>query len=158
MDNFNLKKYLAESELLKEYKYLRTTEKDVNVFVTIKNNKLIDDYKIQQYVNELGEFIQNHINKGDLAENKLNEVEAWDSTILDKQYTKNGKTRGYGQYILNYFILFDSNKNPILHIDYNKARALSYSMNDLANLYFSFSIDKLPMSIERIKQENLLLK
>ena len=78
MDNFNLKKYLAESELLKEYKYLRTTEKDVNVFVTIKNNKLIDDYKIQQYVNELGEFIQNHINKGDLAENNLTENKGLD--------------------------------------------------------------------------------
>tara|TARA_R110002153_G_scaffold7_1_gene54 strand:- start:6157 stop:6396 length:240 start_codon:yes stop_codon:yes gene_type:complete len=76
----------------------------------------------------------------------------------DKQYTKNGKTRGYGRYILNYFILFDSNKNPILNIDYNKARALNYPMNDLASLYFSFSIDKLPMSIERIKQENILLK
>ena len=64
MDNFNLKKYLAESHLLEEGAPLKTTTKDVDVSVTIKNNKLIDDYKVQQYVNELGELIQNHINKG----------------------------------------------------------------------------------------------
>jgi hypothetical protein len=64
MDNFNLKKYLAESHLLKEGAPFKTTTKDVDVSVTIKNNKLIDDYKVQQYVNELGELIQNHINKG----------------------------------------------------------------------------------------------
>ena len=77
---------------------------------------------------------------------------------FDKQYTQNGKTRGYGQYILNYFILFDKNKKAILHIDYNKARDLSYSMNDLASLYFSFSIDKNENSIERVKALKLLLK
>ncbi len=76
----------------------------------------------------------------------------------DNQYIKNGKTRGYGQYILNYFILFDKNKKAILHIDYNKARALSLSMNDLASLYFSFSIDKNEKSIERVKELKLLLK
>lgn len=43
---------------------LKGTTKDVNVNVKIKNNKLIDDYKIQQYINELTELIQNHINKG----------------------------------------------------------------------------------------------
>ena len=64
MDNFNLKKYLAESHLLEEGAPLKTTTEDVDVSVTIKNNKLIDDYKVQQYVNELGELIQNHINKG----------------------------------------------------------------------------------------------
>lgn len=43
---------------------LKGTTKDVNVNVKIKNNKLIDDYKVQQYINELTELIQNHINKG----------------------------------------------------------------------------------------------
>ncbi len=31
---------------------------------TIKNNKLIDNYKVQQYINELTQLIQSHINKG----------------------------------------------------------------------------------------------
>ncbi len=31
---------------------------------TIKNNKLIDNYKVQQYINELTQLIQLHINKG----------------------------------------------------------------------------------------------
>ena len=51
------------NEELKEEAPFKTTTKDVDVSVTIKNNKLIDDYKVQQYVNELGELIQNHINK-----------------------------------------------------------------------------------------------
>jgi len=76
----------------------------------------------------------------------------------DKEYTKNGKTIGYGHYILNYFILFDKNKKAILDIDYNKARDLSYSMNDLASLYFSASIDKNEYSIARVKELKLLLK
>ena len=43
---------------------LKNTTKDVTVSVTIKNNKLIDDYKVQQYINELTQLIQSHINKG----------------------------------------------------------------------------------------------
>lgn len=43
---------------------LKGKSKDVNVSVTIKNSKLIDDYKVQQYINELTELIQSHINKG----------------------------------------------------------------------------------------------
>jgi transcriptional regulator of met regulon len=43
---------------------LKNTTKDVTVSVTIKNNKLIDNYKVQQYINELTQLIQSHINKG----------------------------------------------------------------------------------------------
>ena len=43
---------------------LKNTTKDVTVNVTIKNNKLIDNYKVQQYINELTQLIQLHINKG----------------------------------------------------------------------------------------------
>jgi len=43
---------------------LKNTTKDVTVNVTIKNNKLIDNYKVQQYINELTQLIQSHINKG----------------------------------------------------------------------------------------------
>jgi hypothetical protein len=43
---------------------LKNTTKDVTVSVTIKNNKLIDNYKVQQYINELTQLIQLHINKG----------------------------------------------------------------------------------------------
>ena len=43
---------------------LKNTTKDVIVSVTIKNNKLIDNYKVQQYINELTQLIQSHINKG----------------------------------------------------------------------------------------------
>ena len=43
---------------------LKNTTKDVTVTVTIKNNKLIDNYKVQQYINELTQLIQLHINKG----------------------------------------------------------------------------------------------
>ena len=43
---------------------LKNTTKDVTVSVTIKNNKLIDNYKVQQYINELTQLIQPHINKG----------------------------------------------------------------------------------------------
>jgi transcriptional regulator of met regulon len=38
--------------------------KDVTVSVSIKTDKLIDDYKVQQYINELTQLIQSHINKG----------------------------------------------------------------------------------------------
>ena len=43
---------------------LNNTTKDVTVSVTITNNKLIDNYKVQQYINELTQLIQLHINKG----------------------------------------------------------------------------------------------
>ena len=43
---------------------LKNTTKDITVSVTIKNNKLIDNYKVQQYINELTQLIQSHINKG----------------------------------------------------------------------------------------------
>ena len=43
---------------------LKNKTKDVTVNVTIKNNKLIDNYKVQQYINELTQLIQSHINKG----------------------------------------------------------------------------------------------
>ena len=76
----------------------------------------------------------------------------------DVQYTYKGQTRGYGHYILNYFILFDKNKKAILNIDYNKARELNLTMSDLAGLYFSFSIDKNIMSTNDINENKLIIK
>lgn len=43
---------------------LMQKSKDVTVSVNIKKGNPIDTYKLQQYVNELTELIQNHINKG----------------------------------------------------------------------------------------------
>jgi len=45
-------------------KKLTSKTKDVTVNVTINNNKLIDDFKVQSLINELNQLIQNHINKG----------------------------------------------------------------------------------------------
>jgi hypothetical protein len=38
--------------------------KYVTVKVTIKGNVLVDDYKVQQYIDELNEQITNHVIKG----------------------------------------------------------------------------------------------
>jgi hypothetical protein len=38
--------------------------KYVTVKVSIKGNVLVDDYKVQQYINELNELINNHVIKG----------------------------------------------------------------------------------------------
>jgi hypothetical protein len=43
---------------------LKSKSKHVSVSVNIKDNVLIDNYKIQQYINELNQLIQSHINKG----------------------------------------------------------------------------------------------
>ena len=45
-------------------KKLKSKTKDVSVNVTINSTKLIDDYKVQSYINELTQLIQTHINKG----------------------------------------------------------------------------------------------
>jgi hypothetical protein len=36
----------------------------VTVKVSIKGDVLVDDYKVQQYISELNELINNHIKKG----------------------------------------------------------------------------------------------
>jgi hypothetical protein len=43
---------------------LKGKSKHVTVNVNIKDSVLIDNYKVQQYINELTELIQTHINKG----------------------------------------------------------------------------------------------
>ena len=43
---------------------LKGKSKDVTVNVTIKPGNLIDDFKVQCYINELVQLIQLHINKG----------------------------------------------------------------------------------------------
>jgi hypothetical protein len=43
---------------------LKGKSTDVTVSVSIKNEKLVDDYKVQLYINELVQLIQVHINKG----------------------------------------------------------------------------------------------
>ena len=45
-------------------KKLKGKSTDVTVSVSIKNEKLVDDYKVQLYINELVQLIQVHINKG----------------------------------------------------------------------------------------------
>ena len=45
-------------------KKLKGKSTDVAVNVDIKNDKLVDDYKVQGYINELVQLIQAHINKG----------------------------------------------------------------------------------------------
>jgi hypothetical protein len=45
-------------------KKLKGKTKDVSVSVTINSTKLIDNYKVQSYINELTQLIQLHINKG----------------------------------------------------------------------------------------------
>lgn len=70
MEQFDLKKFIVEnkltanSKILNENKSFKASTIDVNISVTIKNNKLIDTDKVQQYIDELGESIQSHINKG----------------------------------------------------------------------------------------------
>ena len=70
MEQFDLKKFIVENKLtansniLNENKSFKASTKDVSISVTIKNNKLIDTDKVQQYIDELGESIQSHINKG----------------------------------------------------------------------------------------------
>jgi hypothetical protein len=41
-----------------------TKNKYVTVTVNIKGDVLVDDYKVQQYISELNELINNHIKKG----------------------------------------------------------------------------------------------
>ena len=41
-----------------------TKSKYVTVKVNIKGNVLVDDYKVQQYINELIELINNHVLRG----------------------------------------------------------------------------------------------
>lgn len=43
---------------------LKGKSKHVTVNVNIKDSVLIDNYKVQQYINELTKLIQTHINKG----------------------------------------------------------------------------------------------
>ena len=38
--------------------------KYVTVKVSIKGNVLVDDYKVQQYINEFNELINNHVLRG----------------------------------------------------------------------------------------------
>ena len=38
--------------------------KYVTVKVSIKGNVLVDDYKVQQYLNEFNELINNHVLRG----------------------------------------------------------------------------------------------
>jgi len=45
-------------------KKLKGKTQDVVVSVSIKNEKLVDDFKVQEYINELVQLIQTHINKG----------------------------------------------------------------------------------------------
>jgi len=45
-------------------KKFETKNKYVTVKVSIKGDVLVDDYKVQQYINELNELINNHIQKG----------------------------------------------------------------------------------------------
>ena len=45
-------------------KKFEVKSKYVTVRVNIKGNVLVDDYKVQQYIDELNELINNHIKKG----------------------------------------------------------------------------------------------
>jgi hypothetical protein len=45
-------------------KKFEAKSKYVTVKVSIKGDVLVDDYKVQQYINELNELINNHIQKG----------------------------------------------------------------------------------------------
>jgi hypothetical protein len=45
-------------------KKFEAKSKYVTVKVSIKGNALVDDYKVQQYINELNELVNNHVLKG----------------------------------------------------------------------------------------------